>query len=173
MCECIGFIVAIIIMATVFIDIFSSGIGIGFRIFQGFTGIELLCLALYARNQKVSSEMIEELDEKCQINIENLDKLHVKSNKLAIISMISFIFDLIGLKMLKVKKTIAIFLSISFAAHDAELAYFSLIVERINTRLKLLKYVSPNAGSRSYGYLLIYTAHLTEQCTLRVRAIHK
>lgn len=167
-CDFVSFLVSIIVIAVITLDILSD-INLGYRIFLVVTSLELFFLAINARFKKISSKSVERLDETCQLNKEQLSKLNKNLIKIGVISLASFAFDVIGLKLLNFKNTTIVFLSVAFAAHDVEFGYFSLLFESMNARLEMLKESLPSVSSRRFGHILVASSYLSEQCAPAVR----
>ncbi|KAH9630031.1 hypothetical protein HF086_008001 [Spodoptera exigua] len=164
-CNYISIGMIIIITCFIITDIISIDLGVGNRIFEVVIGFEFFSLAIGSRYQQTVFRAIDRLDEKCGVDEDYGSKIRVKTVELVFIFLTSVVIDFVGLLMLGTNKTFAVFLCVAFAAHDAEMAFASLLVEAVNLRLKKLKDVVPNTGSRIYRHVLITTAHISEQCT--------
>lgn len=172
-CSIISFTIMALMAGIAIYDLVTFRIRLGLRAFQVIIGIEFFGLSSVSRFRKAIFYLIEKLDEKCGDIEEFGPKLQTKTTNILLSFIPSIIFDFLGLKFLGANYNCAIFLSVAFSAHDAEMYFFSIIVETINMRLERLKSASPCAASRVYRHVLIAIAHLSEQYTARVSIILK
>lgn len=170
-CNYISYGMIIIITCFIITDFININLGVGNRIFEIVIGFEFFSLAIGSRFQQTVFTAIDRLDEKCGVDEDYGAKIRVKTVEFIFIFLTSVLIDFVGLVMLGTNKTFAVFLCVAFAAHDAEMAFASLLIEAVNLRLRKLKDVLPNTGSRIYRHILIATAHIGEQCTATVRIV--
>lgn len=170
-CDIIFIAFTILIVSIIAIDLITVKLNIGFRIFELIVGIELFGLAFGSRLRKAIVAAMERLDDKCGVDEEYALRILTKTKKIVLLFPPSVILDFIGLQILGVNCKFSIFLCAAFASHDAELAFFSLLVETMNMRLEGLKEALPNTGSRVYRHILVATAQIREQFTPRVSSV--
>ena len=169
-CDGISIYVIITISSLIIIDFFNTNRSIGGRIFELLLCIEFYGIVIGSRFRKEVFNAIQRLDEKCGVDEDYGSKIRARTTELIFIFLPSVTIDVIGLIILGADIGIAVFLSVAFAAHDAEMAFASLMIETVNLRLEKLKTALPNTGSRIYRHILIATAHVSEQYTPRVSA---
>lgn len=156
-----------LLITVVFVDLLLVRVSFGFRMFQGFLAIEFIDLIITANLRSNSFDALKRLDEKCGIEDDYIEKLIASSNKYTYFVIVCAVIDFIGLLILRSSTEVIIFF-ILYSAQDAELIFFSMIVEAINLRLSKLKSASPVFGSRVYRHVLVTTALVNEEVTPRV-----
>lgn len=170
-CTIISFTIMTLIAGIFIYDWLTVTLRLGIRVFQVIVAIEFLGLVSVSRFRKAILHLIEKLDEKCGEIEEFGPKIQTRTTNILLSFLPSMLFDFLGLRFIGANYNSAIFLSVAFSAHDAEMYLFSIIVETINMRLERLKTASPSTASRVYRHVLIAIAHLSEQYTARVSSI--
>lgn len=167
-CDIISISVIITMTSLIIMNLITVSLNIGARIFEFILCIEFYGLVGGSRFRKKIFHAIQRLDEKCGVDDEYGTKIRAKTTEMILIFLPSVAIDIIGLTLIGVNKEFAVFLSVAFAAHDAEMAFASLMIQTVNLRLEKLKNALPNTGSRVYRHVLIAAAHVSEQYTPRV-----
>lgn len=145
-------------------DVITGSISIQYMcIFHFIVLSEVLCLFIASRRRFDIIKAIKILDEKCQSNlsIKNVMKaedLDSQINMLTVLSIVTLVVDVTCLFYLEMSPSAITILSISFAAHDSELVFVSLLIAGFNIKLSRLIEIDTSDGSQIYRQLLMTSA---------------
>lgn len=163
------FITVASITSTVIIYdlIYDESVSRGLRVLQIIVIIEIVHLVSTARSAK-SFPSIAKLDEKCGDDEEYVSVLKEKASNAVVFLVIMTLLDLSGFAIMDVKPSVLIAFFIATGAADAEILFYTLLITSINLRLSKLKRLSASVGAKKYGYILIASANLSTDFSIRV-----
>lgn len=135
--------------------------------FQVFIGFEVFYLAVTARERN-SFVALKRLDGKCGVDEEYLKDMRVSVKKTVVIAVLSSVLDAVGGFILIPRASVVLTFCVATAAHDAEMAFYSLLFEGMNWRLSKMEHLPLSLGWKLYRHVLITALNLSEEFTARV-----
>lgn len=169
LCNVIFYTTSSITLSLIVYDVFVSDEAVSFslRVFQLYS----VCLTSYLANAAKSTacfEIIAKLDETCGHDKDYTLKLKQNISYSLTFLVATIFLDVIGFLILDVKASVLLPCFIAMGAQNAEILLYSLLISVVNLRLSKLDTVFANIGANVYGHILLTSAHLCEEFSIRV-----